>query len=126
MHIQCTAKKKILFLINAALTGSLADGAELFRQEHGDLLEIRVLATGDLEEEVISSDKAVRVLEEADMVFLDIRGGGKALGLCSRTLPETEQPVALLLGGSPDLMALLRLGSFSMQQAAEKMGGKKG
>ena len=57
-----------------------------------------------------------------DVVFLDIRGGGKALGLCSRTLPETEQPVALLLGGSPDLMALLRLGSGAHSRAREGAG----
>jgi cobaltochelatase CobN len=126
MQIMNKIRPKLLFLINAALTGALADGAELFRQEHGNLFDIRVLAVSDFEEDAVSSEKGICALQEADMVFLDIRGGGKALSLCSRILPDTGQPVALLLGGSPELMALLRLGSFTMKQAAEKMAGKKG
>lgn len=126
MHIQCTAKKKILFLINAALTGSLADGAELFRQGAVICWKSGCWPPVILKKSWCRVTRRFVALEKADMVFIDIRGGGKALGLCSRILPETKQPVALLLGGSPDLMALLRLGSFSMQQAAEKMGGKKG
>jgi cobaltochelatase CobN len=113
--------KKLLFIINPALSEPLAEGVELFRQSCGNILEIRALAVSDIEEELISSEAAVRSLRQADMVFLDIRGGGKALALCTRILSETEQPVALLLGGSPDLMSLLRLGSFSLK----KMIGKR-
>ncbi len=109
-----------VFVINAALTESLAAGADLFRERHGPVLDVRMFATHDIEEETVSARTVAESLEAADMVFLDIRGGGKALGVCHRVLDRTDQPVALLLGGSPDLMSLLRLGSFSMASILER------
>lgn len=103
-----------VFIINAALTESLSEGAALFRQTYGDLLRLRVFATHDIEEETVGARSAVESLEAADAVFLDIRGGGKAAGICSRVLSQTRQPVVPLLGGTPEIMGLLRLGSFSL------------
>ncbi len=118
-------KPLVLFIINASLTESLLNGVNLFHQKHGDCLDIRVFATHDIEEEAVSTRSVSQSLEDADMVFLDIRGGGKAAGLCARILPTTRQPVALLLGGSPEIMALLRLGSFSMKTIMEKSAQKR-
>lgn len=113
-------KPLALFIINASLTEALLDGIELFRQQNGDCLDVRVFATHDIEEEAVSIRSVFQSLEDADIVFLDIRGGGKAAGICARVLPTTHQPVALLLGGSPEIMALLRLGSFSMKNIMER------
>jgi cobaltochelatase CobN len=117
-------KPLFVFLINAALTEALLNGVELFRQQHGDRLSVRVFSTHDVEEEAVSPRTVAQSLESADMVFLDIRGGGKAAGICTRVLPATRQPVALLLGGAPDIMALLRLGSFSMKSILERSAPK--
>ncbi|MFW6373361.1 MAG: magnesium chelatase subunit H [Thermodesulfobacteriota bacterium] len=114
-----------VFIINAALTESLASGSALFRERHGPILDVRIFATHDIEEETVSARTVAESLEAADMVFLDIRGGGKALGVCHRVLDGTDQPVALLLGGSPDLMSLLRLGSFSMAPILERSRKKQ-
>ncbi len=114
-----------VFIINAALSEALATGAALFRERHGHRLDVRIFATHDIEEETVSPRTVAESLEAADMVFLDIRGGGKALGICNRVLERTEQPVALLLGGAPDLMALLRLGSFSMRSILERRRKRK-
>ncbi len=108
------SKPLFVFVIHAALTESLAEGAALFRQVHGDLLRVRLFATHEIEEESIGALTVAESLRAADAVFLDIRGGGKAAGICGRVLPETRQPVVLLLGGAPEMMALLRLGSFSL------------
>lgn len=113
-------KPLALFIINASLTEALLNGVDLFRQQNGDCLNVRVFATHDIEEEAVGKRSVSQSLEDADMVFLDIRGGGKAAGLCARILPTTHQPVALLLGGSPEIMALLRLGSFSMKTIMER------
>jgi cobaltochelatase CobN len=113
-------KPLIVFVITSALSESLVAGVELFYQQHGRLFNVRIFSTHDIEEEVISTGSVAQGLESADMVFLDIRGGGKANGVCTRVLPRTDQPVALLLGGTPEIMALLRLGSFSMKTIMEK------
>jgi cobaltochelatase CobN len=118
-------KPLALFIINASLTGSLLNGVDLFRQQHGDCLNVRVFATHDIEEEAVSNRSVSQSLEDADMVFLDIRGGGKATGVCARILPNTTQPVALLMGGPPEIMALLRLGTFSMKTIMERSSQKQ-
>ncbi|MEJ5300546.1 MAG: magnesium chelatase subunit H [Thermodesulforhabdaceae bacterium] len=119
------ARPLVLFVINSSLTEVLLRGVELFRQNYGDLLRVRAFSTSDIEEESITSVTVAESLKEADMVFLDIRGGGKSAALCARILPDTQQPVAVLLGGSPDIMALLRLGSFSMKAIFSKSSSSK-
>lgn len=121
MRIGLVMKKPlVLFVIGASLTERLLNGLELFRQKIGERLDVRVFATHDIEEELVSKRSVIQSLENADMVFLDIRGGGKAAELCARILPTTRQPVAVLLGGLPEIMALLRLGSFSMKTIMER------
>lgn len=118
-------KPLVLFIINASLTDALLNGVELFCQQSGNQLNVKLFATHDIEEEVVSTRSVTQSLENADMVFLDIRGGGKAAGLCARVLAGTGQPVALLMGGSPEIMGLLRLGSFSMKHIMEKSARKQ-
>ncbi|BBO89140.1 magnesium chelatase subunit H [Desulfosarcina ovata] len=113
------------FIINASLTESLLEGVERFYQVHGKLFSARLFSTHDIEEEAISPDAVRSALISASMVFLDIRGGGKALGVAAGALAQTKTPVALLVGGSPECMSLVRLGSFSMRQAMAR-AGKKG
>jgi len=117
-------KPLVVFVITSALTEALVTGLELFYQQHGRIFNARIFSTHDIDEETVRMDSLAQNLESADMVFLDIRGGGKAGGVCSRILPGTRQPVALLLGGTPEIMSLLRLGSFSMKTILEKTAQK--
>ncbi len=102
------------FLINAAQTESLAQAAALLEQEAGPVVRVKAFAVSDLEEERLSPEAVRQALGEADVVFLDIRGGGRAAGLAAATLARTRQPVLVLVGGSPELLRLVRLGSFSL------------
>ncbi|MFP4475678.1 MAG: magnesium chelatase subunit H [Desulfatibacillaceae bacterium] len=113
-------KPVFIFIINASLTESLLEGVELFFQEHGPLFSARVFSTHDIEEEAVSSRTVREALAGADMVFLDIRGGGKSVGIASSVLADSSIPVALLVGGSPEVMSLVRLGSFTMKAVMEK------
>ena len=70
------ARPLFVFIINAALTESLAAGAALFRDRRGPVLDVRMFGTHDIEEETVSARTVAESLEAADMVFLDIRGGG--------------------------------------------------
>ena len=113
-------KPFFVFVINAAQTELLASAHALFRKEHGDRIRIHFFATHDIEEETVSATTVIENLRRADMVFLDVRGGGKTSGLCHAALAATNQPVALLLGGSPELMSLVRLGSFTLQSIMKR------
>ena len=49
-------KKPLLtFVTNAAQSEAVFGGAELFRQEHGHLLDLRLFCVHDIGEEAISS-----------------------------------------------------------------------
>ncbi|MFZ2088593.1 MAG: cobaltochelatase subunit CobN, partial [Desulfobaccales bacterium] len=110
------ARPLFTFLINAAQSESLHLAVERFWQEYGRIFEVQIFAVNDLEEETVPIPVVRRALTEAAVVFLDVRGGGRAVGLAAATLAATDQPVLVLVGGSPELMRLVRLGSFSFGQ----------
>ena len=64
-------KPLALFIINASLTEALLNGVDLFRQQIGECLNVRVFATHDIEEEAVGKRSVSQSLEDADMVFLD-------------------------------------------------------
>lgn len=117
---QGTNRQRLVFLINASLTEALSEGIARFKQRYGNLFDAVIYCNHDIEEDVVSGSIVAQELNKADMVFLDIRGDGKIAGICERTIAQSNQPVALLLGGSPRMMALLRLGSFSMKKMLAK------
>ncbi len=132
MEADFSAKPRPLFafVINAAQSEALVKAITLFRQECGPQFEAKIFHVSDIEEEVVPTAQVRQALAEAAIVFLDIRGGGRAAGLAAATLAGTDQPVLVLVGGSPDLMRLVRLGSFSFGQmmgrapAARPSGGQ--
>jgi cobaltochelatase CobN len=105
---------RFTFLLNAAQTETLRQAVELLERELGRVLAVRAFPVSDLEEERLSAEEVRRALTEADVVLLDIRGGGRAAGLAAATLAHTRQPVLVLVGGSPEMLRLVRLGSFAL------------
>jgi cobaltochelatase CobN len=105
-----------IFIINAAQSETLHLALSQCWQEHGRLFEAQVFAVSDIEEERVPVPVVRRALQEATVVFLDIRGGGRAAGLAAATLAATTQPVLVLVGGSPELLRLVRLGSFNFSK----------
>lgn len=113
-----------VFLINASASEMLAQGIELCYQQFGRLFDVRVFYVHEIDDGRMSPDVVRQCLQEADLVFLDIRGGGRALGLATSALGESHQPVVVLVGGSPDVMGLLRLGSFSLQAIMQRTAAR--
>lgn len=109
------SEKTIVFLVNAALTEALLEGYKTFRETYGLPVKVSVFSTQDVEESSQEARRLEEYLQSSDMVFLDVRGGGRSVSILHRILPTTSQPVVLLLGGSPDLLKLLRLGPFSIK-----------
>ncbi|MBD3420359.1 MAG: hypothetical protein GF398_09610, partial [Chitinivibrionales bacterium] len=78
--------KKLTFIINASLSSALSIGVSLYRERYGNNVAVSLFCTHDVEEGAASMRKLEEALLCADMVFLDIRGDGKAVGVCERVL----------------------------------------
>ncbi len=118
------AAPRVVALINPAQQAVLADGYARFVERHGNRIALCIYAIQDVDDSAV----AARIREElrsADLVLLDIRGGGKAATLVESALEESSQPVVVLAGGSPELMRLVRLGSFSFAPIAQGMQRKQ-
>ncbi|MET1160089.1 MAG: magnesium chelatase subunit H [Thermoprotei archaeon] len=63
----------------------------------------------------VDREKLISDLERADIVFLDIRGGDHVSKLVIETLGNMEKNMVVLVGGSPELIKLTRLGKFSFK-----------
>ncbi|MFP4390018.1 MAG: DUF3479 domain-containing protein, partial [Desulfococcaceae bacterium] len=109
--------KRVACLMNAGTSEMLLDGLAAFENAHGRRFDLSVHYAHDLEAE---ADDAARVREDlrrADLVLLDVRGAGRASGVAADALADRDNTVVLLVGGSPDLLSLVRMGSFSMKAA---------
>ena len=84
-------------------------------------VEVEVILPHEIEEEVISGEALREKLRAADVVFIDIRSGGRAQDEVYEALKEERNAVVTLLGG-PKLFSLTRLGSFSMRKFLERGG----
>ncbi|MBD3240595.1 MAG: DUF3479 domain-containing protein, partial [Chitinivibrionales bacterium] len=117
---------RLTFIVNASLSAALCNGVSLLRERHGDAAAVSLFCAHDIEEGTVPAETVSESLRRADMVFLDIRGDGKAVGICERVLGNSDTPVALLIGGSPRMMSLLRLGGFSMKRIMERSARRGG
>ena len=121
-----TATPLFTFIINAAQLEALQTALAGLQQELGPVCQVLAFAVSDIEEEIVPLDTVRQALSAAQMVFLDIRGGGRAAGLAAATLSQTQQPVLVLVGGSPEILRLARLGSFSLAQIMARSQGQGG
>ena len=106
--------KTITCLINAASSEMLLDGLASFQEQFGRRFRTAVYYAHEIEEERVSLEAIRSDLESADLVLLDIRGAGRAASLASSLLSGTPGDVVVLMGGSPEILALVRMGTFSL------------
>lgn len=111
-----TNRKSICCIIQAALSEMLLDGFAAFQQSYGDLLKLFVYYAHEIEEEAVDSAEVRKRLREADLVLLDLRGSGKATTLTASALADGDNTVVCLVGASPEILALLRMGSLSLRE----------
>lgn len=117
-----TAPPRFTFVVNPALSEMVMQGAQRFYERHGRLFDLSLFSVTDVEEGAISATRFSEALRSADTVFLDLRGGGLATSLASAALAEGTQPVLVLVGGSLELMQLLRLRNFSFSAMSRRHG----
>jgi len=117
---------RFTFVVNPALSEMVVEGVERFYERHGRLFQLSLFSVTDVEEGAIGAARFTQDLRSADTVFLDLRGGGLATSLASAALAEGTQPVLVLVGGSLELMQLLRLRNFSFSNLARRRGPSSG
>ena len=94
---------------------ALLRAVEKVNQITGNVLEFSFFNTYDVDSGKIPSGEFVRILKEADVVLIDVRGGDNVNKLVVNALKDAEdKTIITLVGGSPELINLTRLGSFSL------------
>jgi cobaltochelatase CobN len=93
----------------------LMDGAAAFRQAHGDLLSIEVHYVHEIDEERVPLTALREGLRSAELVLLDLRGAGRAVGAVASTLSTETNTVVCLVGASPEILSLHRMGSLVLK-----------
>ena len=103
---------KLLLLSTLDNTRELRDAVSELRREHGEILSLRKIYLNDLEKERISLDEAKRELDTSQIILVDIRGQSGMSDFLQEVLPQSKATIVVLIGGSSQIFALTRMGSF--------------
>ncbi len=111
---------RFLFIINAGGGPQLAAGAQRLRAAHGDVVRVEAL---DTDAAARDSGRLRSAIACADIIAVDVRGGGPVLGVIAAAVDPARHTVVVLAGGGPELMGLTRMGSFVMADLARRRRG---
>ncbi len=103
---------KFLLLSTIDNTRELRDAVSELKAEHRDILSLRKIYLNDLEKGQISLDEIERELDASQIILVDIRGQGKMSDSLQALLPQTKATIVVLIGGSYQIFAFTRMGSF--------------
>lgn len=113
-------KFTVAFLAEASCLASLPQVLKEIEEEHGPIIEVAVCPVHQITQGLLSREQVREALRSSNAILVDIRGEGPALAVLKQVWQETSNTVIPLLGGSRELLALLRMGSFSMQALMER------
>ncbi len=94
-------------------------GLDAFYDEHGNCFSSSLYYVHEIDEELVSLADLEHDLKRTDLVLADLRGSTRATAVAAAVLEKTDNTVACLSGGSPEMMALVRMGSFSFREMLE-------
>ena len=94
---------------------SLYRAVKRVKEVTGGKLSFTFFSPYEVDSCIVKPERYVEELKNADIVLLDIRGGDRVSKLTVDTLRNAKDKVVVtLVGGSPELIGLTRLGSFSL------------
>jgi cobaltochelatase CobN/magnesium chelatase subunit H len=118
------SQPRITLISSAAPLTALPEAVAQLEAQHGPLLDLRVYLTTHIQEERVAPEEVLESIRTSRAVLFDLRGDpDKAIALVRRGFEETAgQEIAFIpvFGGGPSVMALLRMGPFSMQRMAQR------
>ncbi|MCS7179550.1 MAG: magnesium chelatase subunit H [Anaerolineae bacterium] len=115
---------RITLISSAAPLAALSEAIAQLEARHGRLFDLRVYLTVHIQEERVDPQEVLEAMRTSRAVLFDLRGDpDKAVALVRQGFALTaEQNVAFIpvFGGGPSVMALLRMGNFSMARMAQQ------
>lgn len=103
---------KFLLLSTIDNTRELRDALSDLKAEHGDILSLKKVYLHDLEKQRISPEEVEREVRTSQVILVDIRGQSRMSDLLQKLLPKSKATIVVLVGGSSQIFALTRMGSF--------------
>lgn len=108
---------KVFFLTTVA--GRAIAEAVRDLNKNGIPIEVNIFYPFEITEERISENELKKKLDESDIILVDVRGGGKAEDILISHLQDKDRnkdKIIVVFMGSPKLLSLTKLGSFSMNK----------
>ena len=95
---------------------SILEAVKKVNEVTNNSLNFKFYNTYDVDRKAIDLNDFVKDLSSSDIVLIDIRGGDEVSKLVVNTLKDLENTVVVFVGGSPEIISLTRLGSFSLHK----------
>jgi magnesium chelatase H subunit len=115
---------RLTLISYAAPIGDVAAAMQQIHQQDGKIFELHIFATHLISAEPKSIEPIMEIIRSSKAVLFDLRGmPDYPVALIQRSLQETQgQDIAFIpvFGGGPSILALTRMGSFSM--ANQRLG----
>ncbi len=105
--------KKVLALTTVNNTVPLKTAMNDILHEHGPVIELNKVFFSDYEDPDVPLDPLKEYAKKADLIMIDVRGDHRASRELFPVVRQSSATVVVLLGTSPDIMALTRMGKFS-------------
>lgn len=115
---------RITLISSAAPLAALSEAVAQLEARHGRLFDLKVYLTTHIQEERVDPQEVLEAMRTSRAVLFDLRGDpDRAVALVQQGFALTaDQNIAFIpvFGGGPSVMALLRMGSFSMSRMAQQ------
>ncbi|MEM4005562.1 MAG: cobaltochelatase subunit CobN, partial [Desulfurococcaceae archaeon] len=95
---------------------SLLEAARKINESISGVLDFHYYNIYDIDERLIDIQSFIEDLRRSHVVLLDVRGGDYASKIIYETLRDQKNTVVVFVGGSPEILSLTRLGSFSLSK----------
>jgi len=93
----------------------LLEAVKKVNEVTGGILEFRFYNTYDVDRELIDVSRFIEDLRVSHVVLIDVRGGDVVSRIVYGELKDLKNTVVVFVGGSPEIINLTRLGSFSFR-----------
>lgn len=119
-----TPLPRLTLISSAAPLGALPAALAQIEQQHGHVFELHTFLSHRIQEETVDPQMVLDAMCASQAVLFDLRGNpDKTVALVQRGFALTAlQGTAFIpvFGGGPNVLALLRMGSFSMRMPQRK------
>lgn len=111
-------------LVTSSPLGELPGVMDGIDADYGGRIRVRVSPVQLIDGGKMDEERLFSELMESDVILYDVRGNGRAYHLLKRVNESSSVNMCSIMGGSPDILGLTRLGAFSVRELSEKSGGQ--